>query len=212
MVQHSGPTSRRRAPAGIVSVLLLGAGAIGLAACGSTTAASSTTTMPPGFESGFWVGTGSATDQQIVYTAKLAYFLTALGLQPDAQFVFTATEWQRELAYQAQVQADGIVLKPGSNLKDPAGVKPAAFTITQQPVIPRNSTTNQAEATVKICAIVTAHGVFKASGVNVPGLLGYTGPVLTTTKEVETSSGGWLVSYSSAQTTSSCPPGHTPPS
>ena len=211
MTRRSGLAKRKGASAKFVSAALIAGGGLGLAACGSSPAGSSVS--PPGssgFESGFWVGTGSKIDQQLVYTAKLAYYLTALSLEPGAQDLFTPQEWQREVTTYSQLQAGDVVVKPGADVKDPAGVKPAAFTITQQPVIPKGSTTNQVVATVRICANVTAYAVFKGSGVRVPGLLGYSGPVLTTTHLVDSPNGGWLVNYSTGAEVSSCPPGHTP--
>ncbi|MDA8374073.1 MAG: hypothetical protein M0Z91_07500 [Actinomycetota bacterium] len=206
------------------SLAILAAGGIGLAACGSSgssniagpppgvsanstsTTVAPTTTVPPGFKNGFWVGTGSATDQEIVYVAKEGAFLTALGQPPAAAQYFTPSLWASAKVALAKQTSEGIVFVPGSNTSDPGGIKPAAFTITQPPTTP--SGTNMTVATVQICSIDTAYGEYKSTGKPVPGPVGETGPELTTVNE-ELFAGKWLITNASGQAVSSCPAGHS---
>ena len=206
------------------SLAILAAGGIGLAACGSSgssniagpppgvsansasTTVAPTTTVPPGFKDGFWVGTGSATDQEIVYVAKEANFLSTDQLQSAVKEYVTPGLWSAMQQAMANDLAQGIVFVPGTNPADPAGMKPAAFTITQPPTTP--SGTNMTVATVQICGIDTAYGEYRSTGKPVPGIIGETGPALWTVTEEDTSA-GWRVTNIAAQVAPACPAGHT---
>ena len=184
------------------SLGLIATSAISLAACGSTAAAT------PGFKNGVWVGTGSPTDQEIVYVAKEFNELTALSDPPSAAKYMTAALRADEKKWIAEDAKKGIVYVPGADKADPTGMKPAPFTIIQQPSgLPGTSLT---VAAVDICSIETTYAKYRATGKKLSGWAGYVGPSVTQVVEVRTKS-GWQVQSESPVTDKRCPPGHKLP-
>ena len=190
---------------------LLAGGGIGLAACGSAQASAAPTTTTtvlkttgPGWKDGYWVGTGSATDQAAVYLAKRAInagqgdnIAEGKALAPDLEWSQVQQFWAKKAKMGIEPVLDS--LNPG----DPAGMKLASFKITQSLVSASGSTVG--EVTIKLCGADHLWPIDTATGQLDLNASSWAGLAVWTATERYVSTGWQIRGWSSGKAVATCP-------